>query len=127
MMKKYLAIDYGDKRIGLAVNQASLAEPLFVLENSPNVREQVKVICQERDIDQVIIGLSEQEMANKTRQFGQKLKEIIDIPLSYYDETLSTQEVRKKLLTGPAKKKKRQGPVDHYAAALILERWLETV
>lgn len=127
-MKKYLAIDYGVKRIGLAINQAKLAEPLLVLPNTANVKEQIKQICFERDIDLVVVGLSEQEMAQKTRKFVTELKSVLEslgIDLVFHDETLSTQEVRDKLLTGPAKKKKRQGPVDHYAAALILERWME--
>lgn len=121
-MKQYLAIDYGTKRIGLAVNRAILAEPLMILKNKPGLLAEIEQVIKDEQIEQIIIGLSENKMAQKTKNFAQKLQERLNVSVRFYDETLTSQEARHKLQQ--AKKSKREKPLDHYAAALILERWL---
>jgi RNase H-fold protein (predicted Holliday junction resolvase) len=49
------------------------------------------------------------------------------LPIHLVDETLSSQEVAERLEAAAASLKKRQGPIDHYAAALILEEFLDAV
>ncbi len=122
--QKLLAIDFGTKRIGLAVSQGPLAVPLVVIdyqEEAEAVR-QIAQVCTQHQVTQVILGISEKETAEKTRQFGQQLQLKISQPIIYVDETLSSKEVenRFKLRKKPLPKK-----LDHYAAAYILEQWLE--
>jgi putative transcription antitermination factor YqgF len=123
-MPNYLAIDFGTSRIGIAVSRASLAEPLLVLPNDQYAIKMIKNICVAENIDKIIIGLSENEMAEKTKKFANRLKSEIDIEMEFSDETLSSQEVREKLKD--LKKTKRKGAIDHYAAAEILGHWQET-
>ncbi|MGD9129447.1 MAG: Holliday junction resolvase RuvX [Candidatus Woesebacteria bacterium] len=128
--KKILAIDYGTKRIGIAISKASLAEPLTVLTNNEKIFEQIRDICVREQIDLIVLGISENKMAEKTRAFAKKLEQKLSaanlkIHLKFFDETLSSQTARKKLLAAKAKKSKRQAAIDHYAAALILEGWME--
>lgn len=133
-MKKILGIDYGTKRIGLAVNIGSFAEPLTILPNktdqdSPVVSietlDKLLEILESRQIEQIVLGISEKEMAEKIKDFAAILETKTDIPLDLMDETLSSQEVSRKMKEANFSLKKRKGPIDHYAAALILEEWLD--
>ncbi|MFH2118653.1 MAG: Holliday junction resolvase RuvX [Candidatus Paceibacterota bacterium] len=122
---KVLAIDYGTKRIGVAVSQGTLAEPLVVLENDQDIFNQLQSIIDEHKIEQLVIGLSENEMADQTRDFAQELETVIDVPFEFFDETLSSKEVEERLKEKGIKQATRRGHIDHFAAALILEQWLE--
>lgn len=134
-MENFLGIDYGTKRIGLAFNVASLVEPLMVLNNQTNQQEpvtnelvvtQIAQICKEKKINKIILGYSEAQMAEKTKIFAKLLEKKIDLPIIFSDETLSSYEVAAKMKEAAFSLKKRQGPIDHYAAALILEDFLES-
>lgn len=125
MSKKYLAIDFGTKRIGLATNQGFLAQPFKILFNNEQLITQLIKICQQEKIDQLIVGISEKEMANKTKIFVEELKKHLSLPIVFMDETLSSNQVHKKLVQAGAPLKKRQQAIDHYAAALILQNWLD--
>lgn len=133
-MKNFLGIDYGTKRIGLAFNVLSLVEPLFVLENQINDQnpiasdkslDEIVKICVDKKIDQIVLGLSEAEMAEKIKLFAELLKEKTKLPLVLIDETLSSHEVGRRMKEAGFPLKKRQGPIDHYSAALILEDFIE--
>lgn len=134
-MKNFLGIDYGTKRIGLAVNVASLVEPLLVLNNqlsddhptaSVEVISKIAQICLDQKIETIVLGYSEAQMAKKTKLFAEILKNNIDLPIIFSDETLSSHEVNRRMKEASFSLKKRQGSIDHYAAALILEDFLET-
>jgi putative Holliday junction resolvase len=134
-MRKFLGIDYGTKRIGLATNTASLVEPLCVIDNkidksnlivSEPALAAIEKICQEKAIEQIIVGLSEGLMAEQTKLFAQLLEAKINLPVTMIDETLSSYEVARKLKAAHFSLKKRQEPIDHYSAALILEDFLES-
>lgn len=120
---KALAIDYGTVRVGLALSIASLADPLTILPNDANLISNIIAICSENQVEVLVIGLSENEMAQKTKEFVSLLTAQTNLPISYVDETLSSHSVHKKLKT--AKKSKRSGNIDHYAAAEFLQVWLD--
>lgn len=122
-MEKFLGIDWGEKRIGLAISYYKLAEPLKVIPNNENMFFEIKKICQKEMITQIIIGLSENETKRKTFQFIQELKKYVALPIKKIDETLTTKETKQKLTFN--KKKKRDGQIDHYEACLILQRFLD--
>lgn len=120
-----LAIDFGTKRIGLAISVASLADPLTIIPNDEQAVAQIQAICTRENVKQLLVGVSEQVMAKKTKVFAQQLKETLDLPLFFFDETLSSKETHQKLAHSQMKLSKRQGPIDHYAASLILQEWLD--
>lgn len=136
MSQVTLAIDYGTKRIGLAISRGSLAEPLVVIANSASKEEivvatalkEIWQICEAEHVKQVIVGISENKMQQKTEKFVSKLKEILDrrIKIMLHDETLSSQEVRSRMKEAGLTRLKRSQPIDHFAAAVILEDWLAT-
>lgn len=125
MMVKVLAIDFGTQRVGLAISRGTLAEPLAVVPNDEHLFDQLKSIIQNESVEQIVVGISEGEMADLTREFAQDLEEIVTVPIEFTDETLSSHEVEEKLKERGVKLSARTGPIDHLAAALILENWLE--
>ncbi len=124
-MKKILAIDFGTKRIGLAVSRHSLADPLKILENDENLFKHLQQILDLEKIELIIVGMSENTMAIKTKIFIEKLKLKTNLPIKITDETLSSKNTHQKLANSHMKLKKRQEPIDHYAAAEFLQEWLE--
>ncbi len=120
---KIIAIDYGTVRVGIAVSAGTLADPLEVLPNDDKLFENIARICEEHDAELVLVGLSENVMAEKTKLFVTELQKHISLPIKFMDETLSSHTVHKKLLM--AKKSKRAGNIDHYAAAEFLQDWID--
>jgi len=120
---KTLAIDFGTKRIGLAVSHARLAIPLEVVEYDQveEALSRIEDVAVEHQVELLLLGISEQEMAVQTRSFGELLIERLGLPLKYADETLSSKQVRAKL---KERGKRVNGPIDHLAASLFLEEWM---
>lgn len=127
-----LAIDFGTKRIGLAITYSSLVEPLVILDNDKEVFNNLLEIIKEEKIEQILIGISEAEMAKKTKVFAKQLEKKLDkeltgkIPFYFFDESFSSKNVEQRLRQKGIKASKRKGHIDHYAAALFLEEWLES-
>lgn len=124
-MKKTLGIDFGTKRIGLALSYGSLAEPLAIIngENQDDAIVEIIKIIKTENVEQIVLGLSENEMARQTKKFGHKLKAAITpIPLFYHDETLSSYQVGELMKNRSLAQRKK--PRDDKAAALILGDWL---
>jgi putative transcription antitermination factor YqgF len=131
-MSTILAIDYGLARIGLAISYVGLAEPLKVIQNDLTLKNQIigsralqeiKNIVEKEKVQKIVLGISEQEMAQKTLEFFQHLKSVFSIDIILIDETLSSYEVEQRLKELP--KKHRRQAIDHYAAAIILENYLD--
>ncbi|MDR0463374.1 MAG: Holliday junction resolvase RuvX [Pseudomonadales bacterium] len=125
MSKKILAIDYGTVRVGLAVSYGTLAEPLQVIANNEKIFENLGKIIEGERVEEIVVGVSENEMAQQTLDFVEKLKQLISLPIHTSDETLSSFEVEQKLKV--LKKSKRDGEIDHYAATIILQNYLDSL
>jgi putative Holliday junction resolvase len=132
---RYLAIDHGQKRTGLAISDASetLVSPHAVIETSNQeelLRRILKVINQEQ-IDAVVIGLplnmddSEGPRAKRVRQFASGLEAQTDCPVILHDERLSSFEAD--CLSGDLNltRKKKKKRLDAIAAAAILRSFIE--
>jgi len=134
---RYLAIDYGLRRVGLAMCDPDeiIVSPLTQLRNDPGRPSMaIQQICQvisENKVDAVILGLplnmddSEGEQARQTRVFGDQLNGTIDVPLHYQDERLSSAAADEMMdgigLTTKQRKEKR----DKLAACAILQDYLD--
>ncbi|MBW7944798.1 Holliday junction resolvase RuvX [Patescibacteria group bacterium] len=130
MNKRYLAIDYGTVRIGLATAWAGFAEPLTVLPNNEQLFPNLAKVVTEQQPEVIVVGLSEKEMAEQSRQFAQRLRAYLEQELgiapvfAFADETLSSVEVQEKLRQA-GHRDLRQGVIDHYAAAQFLQDYLD--
>jgi len=123
---KYLAIDYGTKRIGVAVNRLWLAEPIVVFDRSVALQKIAQLIGVEKP-DALVLGIADGPMVAEGRTFVKELlKHVGSMRVIEADETLSSVETQKKMIQSGMKRSKRQGPIDHYAAAAILQEYMDT-
>jgi putative holliday junction resolvase len=124
---KLLGIDYGLKKIGVAISVGSLAEPLRVIkvETSEKVIEKIVRVAGEEGVDKIIIGMSEGKTAAETKEFGEHLAKKTTLPIEYYDETLSTQEAQALAMESGMSRKKRHNMEDAFAACIMLQNYLD--
>lgn len=118
---KILGIDYGRRKIGLAVSEGKLAEPLKVIkiDDFNDGVEKVKKEAESIKAEKLIVGLSEGEMGEEQKQFAKKMG------AETFDETLSTYDAQNFSIEAGIKRKKRKGMEDAYAAAIILQNYLD--
>jgi putative transcription antitermination factor YqgF len=121
-----LAIDYGTVRIGLAISRGSLAEPLAIISSDEKALPHIQKVISIEQVEQIIVGISENEMAEKIKGFVEELKKTIDLPIELVDETLSSHTVHQKVLESGMKQSQRQQPIDHLAAAEFLQEYLDS-
>ena len=125
---RILAIDYGRKKIGLALadSEVNLAEPHRVIrfETIEEALKKIEKETEEEKIEKIVVGVSEGKMAEETRNFGKKLRDKLGIPVAFQDETLTTQEAQRFSIEAGIKRKKRKNLEDAYSAAIILQDYL---
>ena len=124
-MKNYLCLDYGEKHIGVAVATTFVAEPLEVIPTSQAINRIEQLIAQ-HSITNILLGLSESLMADRTKIFAKKLEARFHLPIHFHDETLTSQDTRRQMAQEGAKRKIRQAKIDHYVAAAILQDYLDS-
>ena len=127
-----LAIDFGRRRIGLAIADSpnSPAFPLDVIERVSLSRDlaQIRQLAESRGVTHLVAGLplnmdgSEGPSALAARKFGGQLSEYLGLPIDYCDERLTSFEARERL--APRTSRRRKGAIDAMAATIILEEWL---
>jgi putative Holliday junction resolvase len=122
-----LGIDYGQARVGLALAEGPLAQPIAVFKNKPGLVEKVAALCRHQKVEKVIIGLPEGHLVSKIKEFGKKLKELVSLPVKFEPETLTTQEAIAKMIAAGKKRQARQQFKDSFAAALILQQYLDQI
>lgn len=127
-----LGIDYGEKKIGIAIGdtESNFAEPLEVMRYKDEEKAIVRVIeiLRISRVSKVIIGISEGKTAEKTRDFSLKLKRKLaneGIKVEEWDETLSTKMAQKLSRQAGMKRKKRKLMEDAFAATFMLQNYLE--
>jgi len=125
-METFLAIDYGTQRVGLARSYGTLAEPLHILQNSPSLFTELQKVIVEQQITQIVVGLSENKMAELTQAFVKQLRRYTTLPIEFTDETLSSSSVHQKLHERNLGKIHHKGPIDHFAAAEFLQDYIDT-
>jgi putative Holliday junction resolvase len=132
---RILALDVGDRRIGLAVSDplGTIAQPLMTLERTQDVIDRIIGIIKEKEITEIVVGLpinmdgSAGERVTKVREFTGLLSEKTDIPVVYVDERLSTSEAERLMIDADVKRRKRRKVIDGIAAAIILEKRLREI
>ena len=136
---RILALDLGTKTIGLALSDPArtVATPLETIKRTKFTKDAIALdaVIQEWDIAALILGLprnmdgSEGPRCQSTRQFARNLKHRgLTLPVSFWDERLSTSAVERFLVQGADMTRKRRGEVvDKMAAAYILQGALEAM
>jgi len=131
-----LALDYGTKRIGMAVSdpEREFAFPAGELERSTAKRdlEALRSVIEERGIVQVVVGLPlhmsgrEGPEADAARSFAGAVGAATGLPVELLDERWTSQEAERALReVQPRRSKRKRARLDAAAAALLLRTWLE--
>lgn len=129
---RFLCIDLGDKRTGLAVCDSDeiIASPIGVIEGGGNLSGQVLKTIQQYGAEAVVLGLplnmdgSEGERAQAVRRFARELSEKIEIPIFFQDERLSSYSAQNRLSQTGLTHKKKKNRIDAIAAAEILKEFI---
>ncbi|MFO3796486.1 MAG: Holliday junction resolvase RuvX [Anaerolineales bacterium] len=132
---RVLAIDHGEKRLGIAISDptGTIARPLTVIQHTSRDADvaQVLALVQEYQVEWIVIGISldDQGQPNlagrRALNFAQALRERTHVPVEVWDEAFSTQEARAARIQVGARRKKRRGHLDEWAAAMILQSYLD--
>lgn len=127
-MGKILGIDYGRRKVGFAFASGSLAEPIEVFGYSEErlLFHRIENLTHKFSVDTIVIGVSEGAMLEETLAFGDKVKERMQMPVFYQDETLSSLDAQRLAIDSGKKRKRRREMEDAYAAALILQNYLDS-
>lgn len=134
-MARILGIDYGSKRVGLAISDelGIIAFPLSVIENiSPRrVAEAICKIASERQAEALVLGLPVSMNGTKgpavenVEKFAEALKKHVNIPIKFWDERLSTKIAERAMIEGGMTRAHRRECIDKATAQIILQSYLD--
>lgn len=130
-----LALDYGDKHLGLAISSDGKISSVYGTVSSGSSIEllkKVQNIIETENVSLVVVGLPISIEGKLTRQaikiceFGQRLKKHAGVRVKYVNEILTSHEAVKKMLAAGVPKGKRKELEHQFAAQIILEDYLKT-
>ena len=130
---RYLAIDHGTKRTGLAIcdSDETIASPLAVIEGRKQLLRKIVEVVEAEKVEAIVLGLPLNMAGSETAQtkivleFAGQLKDHVHIPVHLQDERLSSFGAEEKLAPAYFTRAKRRKRLDAVAAAEILEAFLE--
>ncbi|MGH9407781.1 MAG: Holliday junction resolvase RuvX [Terriglobia bacterium] len=135
MKPRILAIDFGTKRLGLAVSDplgvVAQGLPTLVRTNQASDFAEIARRLDEYDVREVIVGRplsksgDENAMSRLASGFAEKLRERLRRPVTLWDERLTSAEANRLLRESGIGREKRRRAVDRVAAALILQSYLD--
>jgi putative Holliday junction resolvase len=136
MNERWLGIDYGDVRIGLALSDelALLAHPTATVSNDGSAVATIRQLVVERRVAGIVVGVPRNmngsfgPSADKAKKFGEELrKQLPDRRLVFWDERLTTAEAQR-LLHAAGKNTKSSRPIiDQVAAQILLQSYLDSL
>jgi putative Holliday junction resolvase len=134
---RILAIDYGTKRVGLALSDPMkiLASPFDTIENNKLLTAKILKLIKEKNVEKIVIGYPTNGDGSKTVlsdiiiNFAAELSDKSGVSCELVDERFSSSVASDRILQTVVKKSKRRDKslVDKYAAAVILEDYLKTI
>jgi len=132
---RIMALDVGSRTIGIACSDALLMTAQGIetirrtsLENDFN---RLRELISEYEVHELVVGMPKNmngttgERAEKTEEFVEKMKAVIDLPVTFWDERLSTVMAERQLIAADVSRKKRKGVIDKMAAGVILQGYLD--
>ena len=135
-MGRILGVDYGERRIGLAISDQTkrIAFPYMVIinKNLNFILEFLKKICEEKEIESLVIGLplalsgKDTLHTKRVRQFSKNI-ETLGLPVSLQDERLSSLSAKKSLIKEKIKTGHNKEKIDERAATIFLQQFLDMI
>ncbi len=133
---RILAIDYGEKRIGIAITDPLnlFAYPLTTINNDSGFMKNLKAVLDQYKVIKILIGNPVKEDGSEARIFSQiiilknEIETKFNIPIEIVDERYSSEIAKQRIIESVKSKKKRRDKslVDKNAAAVILEDYLRS-
>ncbi|MBX4205708.1 Holliday junction resolvase RuvX [Candidatus Microgenomates bacterium] len=116
-------------KVGVALATTFLSEPLEVIryKNEEELFKRLKTIIESHNIERIVVGESQHESKQLAHEFGEKLKNIMNIEVVYSDENLTSKQAQILSFQVGIKKSKRKEMEDAYAASIMLQEYLDTV
>ena len=137
---RIMALDIGDKRIGIAVSDplkiTAQGIETLIRSNEKNDLIYIWELIKEYEVNHLIVGLPKNmngtlgPQSQKVKDFIKNLLSIVDssdLNITYVDERLSTVTAEKTLITGDVSRKKRKQVIDKLAATVILQSYLSSL
>ena len=130
-----LALDVGDRRIGLALSDPTglLASPLGAVERGQSDVDDVLRVVLDNGVTEIVVGLpltlagESAQQAGKVRSFVRELRSKTDLAVTAVDERLSTVQAQRMLReSGSGRRGRDRGRIDAAAAAVILQAYLDS-
>lgn len=130
-----MALDWGEKRVGIAVSDANLSvalpvsivPPHEILSCHPSFRR----LLEDYAIERIVMGLPlsldgrEHAQAARIRGHAEQLEQLYDLPIEFMDERLTSTEAKRILRQMGYNEKEMRGRTDKIAAGLLLQTWLD--
>lgn len=125
-----MAIDYGTRRIGVAVSDSGiLASPHSVLPNEGNVVDALARLASELDATTIVVGIPRRQFHDPRertfRDLAERLRQKTCKEVVLWNEELTTADAAERLRASGRKRREAQRDIDMYAAALILQSYLD--
>ena len=132
---RIMSLDVGSRTIGIACSDALLmtAQGIETIRRTSLEKDfnRLQELIAEYEVHELVVGMPKNmngtkgERAEKTEEFVEKMKEVIDLPVSYWDERLSTVMAERQLIAADVSRKKRKSIIDKMAAVVILQGYLD--
>ncbi|OJF95745.1 Holliday junction resolvase RuvX [Alkalibacterium sp. 20] len=135
---RIMGLDVGSKTVGVAVSDqfgwtAQGIETVKINESKNEFGfDRIKELIEEYEVESFVVGLPKNmngtigERAEISMEYGQKLEELFELPVTYQDERLTTMQATRMLIEeGNTSRKKRKKVIDKLAAVMILQNYLD--
>jgi len=125
-----MAIDYGDRRIGVAVSDSGLlATPHSVVPNEGDVIARLATLASELEAETIVVGIPTRQFRDAKQQvfrdFAERLRQKTCKEVVLWNEELTTADAAERLRASGRKRREAQRDIDMYAAAVILQSYLD--
>ena len=137
MLNRILAIDYGDKKVGLALSDPMkiIAKPYktIINDSKESLLNNIIQIIELKDVGEIVVGLPKtlkntySEQTYKVKDFIDYITDNLDIHVVIVDERLSSIEAKRSLINQGIKTGHNKKDVDMTAAALFLQNYLDKI
>jgi putative Holliday junction resolvase len=133
---RVMALDVGDKTIGVAISDALLltaqARPTIRRKNIKSDIETLNVIAKENEVHEIVVGDplhmdgKQSAQSGKVARFAEELHKVVNLPIVFWDERLTSFEAEQHLEQMGLNWRQRREHVDKIAAMIILQSYLDS-
>lgn len=134
IMGRYLGIDYGEKRVGIAISDPThiIAQPFTVIENRSRkyLIEELKKIVDLQNVSKIVLGLpitmkgGDSRKTREVRKFAKMLSEKLNLEVLLEDESMTSWQAEQSLRQMGKKPSRHKSKIDQLAAQIILQDFI---